>query len=305
MTHQNKLEAIKNVLKQIQFSLESDTEIHQISLDIAMEKTRFLYEKLLEFKHEFSQTSFVSATNELQIKIDHPIVDASVQNKRTDFVVPKIEAVSPNIKAESVTVDNNTIAEPELPAEPEFELLSYGNDLNEENDTIWEMASNLNPSQNSAIPVSKSIEESKPIEQAPTVTAQIDEKPIISQAQSSPVGVEPNQTSIKLSIAEKFEAKKSLNDRLSEIKRNTDLASLLEKRPIKDMKSAISINDRIWFIKELFAGNVEKYKTTIDLIDQCGHSDQAIELVAEFKWDMDSSAAKHFIELIYRRFLGV
>jgi len=301
MTHQNKLEAIKNVLKQIQVSLESEKEIHPISVDIAMEKTRFLYEKLQDLKQEL----FVSSTDESKRVEASQTLDSVGQKKRVDFEVPKIEAVSPNVKAESVTVDNNTIAEPELPAESEFELLSYGDDLNEENDTIWEMASNLNPSQNSVIPISKSIEESKPIEQAPTVTAPIDEKPIINQAQSLPVGVELNQTSSKLSIAEKFEAKKSLNDRLSEIKRNTDLASLLEKRPIKDMKSAISINDRIWFVKELFAGNVEKYKTTIDLIDQCGHSDQAIELVAEFKWDMDSSAAKHFLELIYRRFLGV
>ncbi|MBN2669090.1 MAG: hypothetical protein JXR60_07660 [Bacteroidales bacterium] len=105
------------------------------------------------------------------------------------------------------------------------------------------------------------------------------------------------------SVAEQFESKKSLNDLLSEIKQNTDLATQLKNRPIEDLKNAISLNDKIWFIRELFTGNADRYNQTIEQINSFKGMSEAIDLVSKFGWNQEESSTKRFLELIYRKFV--
>ena len=104
-------------------------------------------------------------------------------------------------------------------------------------------------------------------------------------------------------IADKFENKTSLNDILINIKENNDLASQLEKRPISDLKSAIGLNDKIWFTRELFNGKNDTYLTTIEKINKSKKIEEASKIVGEFSWDMENVATKRFMELIYRKFI--
>lgn len=104
-------------------------------------------------------------------------------------------------------------------------------------------------------------------------------------------------------IADQYKNNRSLNDILAEIKNNDSLASQLQKRPIQDLKNAISLNDKIWFTKELFAGDSQKYSSTIDAINQSQDMSSAINLVEPFNWEKEDTSTKRFLELIYRRFI--
>jgi len=104
-------------------------------------------------------------------------------------------------------------------------------------------------------------------------------------------------------IADKFENKTSLNDILVNIKDNNDLASQLEKRPISDLKSAIGLNDKIWFTRELFNGKNDTYLSTIEQINNAKSIKSAIKIIEDFSWNMEDVATKRFMELIYRRFI--
>ena len=105
-------------------------------------------------------------------------------------------------------------------------------------------------------------------------------------------------------IADTFTKNKpSLNDMLSNMKSNKNLASILKDGPIVNLKSAIKLNDRIWYIKELFGGNSVTYEKTIDSINNSNNLDEALNyLVANFNWDQSKKSTITFLELIFRRF---
>jgi len=146
-------------------------------------------------------------------------------------------------------------------------------------------------------------------EEVKVVEEELEEKNIIEEfVEESIENENVNQTSnlfdTNETIADKFESKTSLNDILANIRSNDDLATQLENRPIKDLKNAIALNDKIWFTRELFDGNNNVYLSTLENINNSKNIEQAIAIVDGFSWDMKESATKRFMELIYRRFVS-
>ena len=105
-------------------------------------------------------------------------------------------------------------------------------------------------------------------------------------------------------IADKFQNQQpSVNDMLAGFKKNTDLASRLKDRPISDLKTAIKINDRIWFINELFNKDSNLYETAINEINNFDNLDKALEfLFTNYTWDQNKKSTVSFLELVFRRF---
>lgn len=100
--------------------------------------------------------------------------------------------------------------------------------------------------------------------------------------------------------------KKNINDYFAEFKKTKDLATHLQYQPIKNLKSVISLNDKIRFIKELFGSSSEKYAMSIEKLDSFSNLDEALEyLNNNFEWDDNKASFKDFLELIYRRYLPV
>ncbi|GAB4300386.1 MAG: hypothetical protein Kow0068_23670 [Marinilabiliales bacterium] len=108
------------------------------------------------------------------------------------------------------------------------------------------------------------------------------------------------------SIGEKYmkQGKKSLNDILSEIRQNKDIATQMQYKKIDDLKSVISLNDKIRFIKDLFGGVSSDYNKTIDFINGCKDLDEAMDYINKsINWNDDNQSFRDFLELIYRRHL--
>jgi len=112
-----------------------------------------------------------------------------------------------------------------------------------------------------------------------------------------------NNSDVNDVLANQLNEQTSLNDILSNIKNDDDLATQLQKRPIQDLKTAISINDKIWFTRELFEGNNEKYLSTLERINNAQSIEEAIAFAETFRWNKKESSTKAFLELIYRRFV--
>ena len=96
---------------------------------------------------------------------------------------------------------------------------------------------------------------------------------------------------------------KSLNDILVDIENNMDLATHLQNSPIENLESAIALNDKIWFIRELFNGDNELYNSTIQRINKASSIDKAIQIIQNLSWDKEKSSTQKFFELIYRKFI--
>jgi hypothetical protein len=89
--------------------------------------------------------------------------------------------------------------------------------------------------------------------------------------------------------------------------KEVEVATVLERSPIKDLKKAININDRYLFINELFRGDEAMYERSLKTIQGFSILPEAIfwiqrELKVKLGWQEGSPALKLFDQLVGRRF---
>jgi len=71
---------------------------------------------------------------------------------------------------------------------------------------------------------------------------------------------------------------------------------------VSNIRQAISLGDRFLFQRELFANNGELMQKTLDEINDCANMDAALQSVAHFNWDPESTTYKLFLNVLKRRF---
>lgn len=127
------------------------------------------------------------------------------------------------------------------------------------------------------------------------------EEPIIQNiVQSQPEKFLKKENEI---IADMFENKRSVNEKIATNKK--DLATKFKDNPIKDINSAIGLNDKFLFIRELFDNNSDKFTSSIDKLNNFENLDQAMQYInTEFKWNNENPVSNKFLELIYRRYIS-
>ncbi|OFX20383.1 MAG: hypothetical protein A2033_13385 [Bacteroidetes bacterium GWA2_31_9] len=127
------------------------------------------------------------------------------------------------------------------------------------------------------------------------------EKPIIENiSQTTPEKLLKKENEI---IADMFENKRSINEKIAPNKR--DLATKFKDNPIKDINSAIGLNDKFLFIRELFSNNGEIYSNAIEKLNSFENLDQAMQFInTEFHWDAKNPTFNKFLELVYRRYIS-
>jgi hypothetical protein len=101
-----------------------------------------------------------------------------------------------------------------------------------------------------------------------------------------------------------FQREDSLNEALGKQKPVQDLASALTEIPVADIWSAIAINDRFLFTRELFGNDSESFKNTVSLLNSISTWEAARNYISEhFNWDKNNQVAKDFLTIVKRRFL--
>lgn len=72
---------------------------------------------------------------------------------------------------------------------------------------------------------------------------------------------------------------------------------------VSDIRQAISLGDRFLFQRELFAGNGEQMQKTLEELNGLHTLSEAMTYIQEhFDWDMESTAASLFVNVLKRRF---
>jgi hypothetical protein len=99
----------------------------------------------------------------------------------------------------------------------------------------------------------------------------------------------------------------SLNTKIAQNKTQQALADTINKGPINDIKTAISLNLKLSMIKDLFNSNQKEYKKFIDFVNKCDNYSEAkffIRKEADKKthWDNHKELIDEFMELVGRKF---
>ena len=97
----------------------------------------------------------------------------------------------------------------------------------------------------------------------------------------------------------------SLNEQFETVASN--LADELKSSPIKDLKAAIGVNQRVTFIFELFENDSANFDSALSKLDAFGDLKEAeqyitTELRSKYQWDEKESLATEFRELVKRRY---
>ena len=79
------------------------------------------------------------------------------------------------------------------------------------------------------------------------------------------------------------------------------------KKPIKDLKAAIGINEKFQFINELFNGNMQEYNIAVNQLDGLENYNEASTYVNSlqeiYRWKNEGPIVANFLNLIERRYL--
>jgi hypothetical protein len=101
-------------------------------------------------------------------------------------------------------------------------------------------------------------------------------------------------------LGDSFTKDRSLNDFITDD--SVKLEHKLSNMPVSSLQSAIGINDRFQYIRELFDGNSDLYNETVTKLDSMNEiKDAVVYLQNNFKWKKTEISLK-FVNLLKRRF---
>ncbi|MBL7966427.1 MAG: hypothetical protein JNK09_05460 [Prolixibacteraceae bacterium] len=120
------------------------------------------------------------------------------------------------------------------------------------------------------------------------------EKPVIHEIPKPEEAPKENPV-----IGETFQKERSLNDVMGEKQAQE---TSLGNGPISSLRSAIGLNDRFLFIREIFGNNTDKYNMIIDHLDKLETIQQAVEYLKANLTLQKNDTSMKFVDLLKRRF---
>jgi hypothetical protein len=148
----------------------------------------------------------------------------------------------------------------------------------------------------------KQLQDKEPLE-APVRDKEREEKTEPDETEKTKSSINP-ETEKEFTIAEKLEKPgEFLNEKLA--KGSSDRLSRLQGGPISSISGSIGINDRFYYIREVFEGNSENFKKSIEFLDKASNFNEAYNyLKAQLIVDMDSEATQNLLNLVRRKFIS-
>ena len=107
-------------------------------------------------------------------------------------------------------------------------------------------------------------------------------------------------------VAEKFTSDETyINELLGEQTLKSDISARHQSSPIKTIAGSIGINDKFFFIRELFNNDPELFRRTLDELDNSANFNSAYTiLLNNFNWDMKSDPVQLLLNLVRRKFIS-
>lgn len=94
----------------------------------------------------------------------------------------------------------------------------------------------------------------------------------------------------------------SLNEQLGSRKTDGDISDHMKTKPISSLTEAIGINDRFFFIREVFNNNKESYSQAITRLDNTGSLNDARAIIMSYTGDnVENEAVRQLLDLVKRK----
>ena len=153
----------------------------------------------------------------------------------------------------------------------------------------------------------------KQTESQPTTISETSQKmkPVVEEVPEKEPEPEPEAEPVEKPvreekiIADRFAPASSLNEQLGSANKNGGRGDIIKSRPVKELSEAIGINDRFYYIRELFSGDRESYNETIEKLNMVVSIDEASELLATVTSQPDyAEPFQQLLELVDRKLLS-
>ena len=101
----------------------------------------------------------------------------------------------------------------------------------------------------------------------------------------------------------------SVNESVAQKADDNSLVNKLSNTRIENLKSAIGINDKFYFINELFSGNSQAYEDVIYTLNNFKRFDEAMQYTStlkhKYEWSTETEAYQKLTHFLERKFVEV
>jgi hypothetical protein len=314
MAHPQSLAALRQSLKELEHRLsqiEQQSQLSRADIDLLLQRIRELYEQGLDLQEDKGQ-SVEPASNALNTEPEAgQSADPSTKPAYSQEVS---EPVDPSPVTDPDKVESNTSQPASEPVDPENkedpDRAAEPEEVHAEAQTpeppAEEHAENPSrESQTAAEELSTEVnnEKAEQAKEAPGAEG------IPGGNASSTINEQGAYQSRAQAIHEKFEGQRpSLHEQLIATNQERSLADRFKNAPISDLRSAIGLNERANFIRDLFQGDREAYFRTLEQLNAAHDYQEAVVYLENrvkeaYGWNEQHETVQAFMELVYRRFL--
>ena len=279
------IELVKREISDISLlAANLDTEVSSFEVDLILAKLKNLADELNQLRpcsdiqgsafHE--KPKMVEFRIERQETIDSPILKKVPEENKAEVIVPDKQAEPEQLKVREETRQEVSIAEKNIHVKPVIEI-------------IVPVAE---------VPIVVESSKTEDLIDLPEVTA-IPVQPLVTKVAPRTKKVSPAKT-----VGDKFATdSKSLNDQFTGKIAEPDLAEKLSKSIVNDIRTIISLNEKLLFTRELFGSDGVKYNNTLDKIHASSSFNEASRIVNEMVVsDSDPETMDAFLAIVSRRF---
>lgn len=337
--HLNQL--ITLLQKQIQRYRQSDDETH-ITHSINITETHRRTSEPTKHEKRTEETALPVIEPENRTKsvenLEEVVEDAKVDEKiETTFHEPKIEKIEETPKAPEIILPTKEEIEKKASEEihldkpidinrpepaPQLVQSTVVHETVQEKIQSFELPSTPKEEEKIETPIQeKATEAEKPVIEVPkkevkeiiNEVSEVQEKPkdissLYAKARESATQNGNTKTQQSLNESLPTKTQQSLNDVFATKHVKKNLADKLKLSPISDLRTAISINQRVAFIKQLFKGDEKEFRKVVTFVNNCRNFSEAkmylqSEVVTINDWKEDNGLVEEFMELVYRKFL--
>ncbi|NLE34948.1 MAG: hypothetical protein GX622_07585 [Bacteroidales bacterium] len=111
------------------------------------------------------------------------------------------------------------------------------------------------------------------------------------------------QESSKVILADRFIPSGTIGEKISPARKDEVISSVMHNKPIADIGAAIGINDRFYYIRELFSGDALAYSDTIRRLNAAASLGEAMKILDESTvMGSDPAAQSSFVDVVRRKF---
>ena len=292
---------LKELSEQYEYLGNAEEQLNDLELELFVANAHFLAdhaEVLRKLNQHFEAPSI--AKQEPASKPEEKFFEPVVQQIINEPAVAPLPEEAPIVFEFTPTQTSETVME--TPEEPEI----IKHDLVIDESELWEDDENTG----------FDIDETPEPPLIPKKPAAPIAEPIVEKAPSpvaEPIATVPAET-IKPQIPAAEQPKTETTEPLTinqmmaaQLQKTGRLSEQLHAQSISDLKQAITLNDKLLFIKDLFNGYSLAYSEAIDLLNRCHTFDEAEEFLrinyaVKNHWDTKQATVDKLHELLKRRF---